>query len=404
MAFFRSRMVNLLNLHYGIHSIALSGAGAFFAVYLLKAGLSVAWVLGSLALILAGRFLIRPIVVPLAVRFGMRPLVIAGTCLTAVQYPLLAAVQGVGPALFVLCAIAALGDTFYWSSYHAYFAALGNHEHRGSELGAREAIAAMAGIVSPLATGILLVAFGPLVAFGSAAVLQVSAALPLFFTPEVAVAHKVPGAFKAAIPGMVLFLADGWIAAGYGFVWQIVLFLSLAESFTAFGGALALAALVGAAAGLLLGRLIDAGHGRRAVWYGLGALAVTTILRAVSPGHALLAVIANALGALVVCLYIPTLMTAVYNQAKSSPCALRFHVAAEGAWDVGAASGCLVAATLAAFGVALSVPIMLSLLGAAALFLELRRYYAAHPAVAELALANSLAQNAIVNSGESAFG
>jgi DHA1 family inner membrane transport protein len=404
MAFFRSRMVNLLNLHYGIHSIAFSGAGAFFAVYLLKAGLSVAWVLGSLALILAGRFLIRPIVVPLAVRFGMRPLVIAGTCLTAVQYPLLAAVHGVGPALFVLCAIAALGDTFYWSSYHAYFAALGNHEHRGSELGAREAIAAMAGIVSPLATGILLVAFGPLVAFGSAAVLQVSAALPLFFTPEVAVAHKVPGAFKAAIPGMVLFLADGWIAAGYGFVWQIVLFLSLAESFTAFGGALALAALVGAAAGLLLGRLIDAGHGRRAVWYGLGALAVTTILRAVSPGHALLAVIANALGALVVCLYIPTLMTAVYNQAKSSPCALRFHVAAEGAWDVGAASGCLVAATLAAFGVALSVPIMLSLLGAAALFLELRRYYAAHPTVAELALADSLAQNAIVNSGESALG
>jgi MFS family permease len=404
MAFFRSRMVNLLNLHYGIHSIALSGAGAFFAVYLLKAGLSVAWVLGSLALILAGRFLIRPIVVPLAVRFGMRPLVIAGTCLTAVQYPLLAAVHGVGLALFVLCAIAALGDTFYWSSYHAYFAALGNHEHRGSELGAREAIAAMAGILSPLATGILLVAFGPLVAFGSAAVLQLSAALPLFFTPEVAVAHKVPGAFKAAIPGMVLFLADGWIAAGYGFVWQIVLFLSLAESFTAFGGALALAALVGAAAGLLLGRLIDAGHGRRAVWYGLGALAVTTILRAVSPGHALLAVIANALGALVVCLYIPTLMTAVYNQAKSSPCALRFHVAAEGAWDVGAASGCLVAATLAAFGVALSVPIMLSLLGAAALFLELRRYYAAHPAVAELALADPLAQNAIVNSGESALG
>ena len=100
----------------------------------------------------------------------MRPLVIAGTCLTAVQYPLLAAVHGVGPALFVLCAIAALGDTFYWSSYHAYFAALGNHEHRGSELGAREAIAAMAGIVSPLATGIpgclrASVAFGATGAF-----------------------------------------------------------------------------------------------------------------------------------------------------------------------------------------------------------------------------------------------
>ncbi len=404
MAFFRSRTVNLLNLHYGIHSIALSGGGAFFAVYLLEAGLSVAWVLASLALILAARFIIRPIVVPIAVYCGMRAVVAAGTCITALQYPLLAVVHGVGPGLFVLCIVAALGDTFYWSSYHAYFAALGNHEHRGSELGAREAIAAVAGIVSPLLTGLLLVAYGPLVAFGASAIVQVAAAVPLIWTPDVAVARRVPGAFKAAIPGMMLFLADGWIVAGYGFVWQIVLFLSLGESFTAFGGALALAALVGAVAGLFLGRLIDAGHGRRAVWYGLGLLVFTVLLRAYAPGHALLAVIANALGALVVCLYIPTLMTAVYNQAKSSPCTLRFHVAAEGAWDVGAASGCLIAAVLAAFGMPLSVPILLSLLGAVALFVELRRYYTAHPAVAEMALADPLAQNAIVNSGESAPG
>jgi DHA1 family inner membrane transport protein len=404
MAFFRSRTVNLLNLHFGIQSLALNGGGAFFAVYLLKAGLSVAWVLASLALILAARFIIRPIVVPIAVRSGTRALVIAGTCLTALQYPLLVAVHGVGPGLLVLCIVAALGDTFYWSSYHAYFAALGNREHRGSELGAREAIVAVAGIVSPLLTGILLVAFGPLVAFGAAAIVQVSAAVPLLWTPDVEVARRAPGAFKAAIPGMTLFLADGWIAAGYYFVWQIALFLSLGESYTAFGGALALAALVGAAAGLFLGRLIDAGHGRRAVWYGLGALAVTTILRAAAPGHALLAVIANALGALVVCLYIPTLMTAVYNQAKSSPCALRFHVAAEGAWDVGGASGCLLAASLAAAGVSLSVPLLLPLIGAAALFVQLRRYYGAHPAIAEIALTDPLAQNAIVNAGESALG
>src|SRR4029453_15964329 len=154
--------------------------------------------------------------------------------------------------------------------------------------------------------------------------------------------------FRAAIPGMKLFLADGWIAAGYLFVWQIALFLSLGESFVAFGGALALAALVGAVSGLLLGRLIDAGHGQRAVTYAIGVLAFTTVLRALAPGHALLAVVANALGALVVCLYIPTIMTAVYNQAKRSPCTLRFHVATEGAWDVGAASGCLLAALLSA--------------------------------------------------------
>jgi hypothetical protein len=401
MAFFRSRAVNLLNLHYGIHAIALSGGGAFFAVYLLKSGVSIPWILASLALILAGRFIIRPIVVPIAVRSGMRALVIAGTCLTALQYPLLAEVHGLGPALFVLCLVAALGDTFYWSSYHAYYAALGNHEHRGSEVGAREALAALVGIVSPLVTGWALVAFGPRVAFGATAAILLFGALPLFWTPDVVVVRRAPGAYRAAIPGMKLFLADGWIAAGYFFVWQIALFLSLGESYVGFGGALALAALVGAVAGLFLGRLIDAGHGQRAVSFAIGALVITTVLRALAPSHVLLAIFANALGALVVCLYIPTLMTAVYNQAKRSPCTLRFHVATEGSWDVGGAVGCLLAALLAAAGVPLSAAILLPLIGAAALFVLLRRYYATHR-LTDVAVPDPLAQNAIVNLGESA--
>lgn len=404
MAFFRDRTVNLLNLHYGIYAMALSGGGAFFVVYLIEAGLSVSLALNSLALILAGRFVIRPIVVSLAVRTGTRALVIAGTCLSALQYPLLAEVHGVGPALLALCIVASLGDTLYWSTYHAYFAALGNHENRGAEVGVREAIAALVGIVSPLATGWVLVALGPRVAFSMNGLVLFLAAVPLLWTPDVLVRREVPDAYRAAIPGMRLFLADGWIAASYHFVWQIALFLSLHESFVAFGGALALAALVGAVAGLVLGRHIDAGHGRSAVSYALGVLAVTTVLRAAAPGHAVLAVIANALGALVVCLYIPTIMTAVYNQAKHSPCPLRFHVATEGAWDIGCASGCLVAALLSALGMPLSVAILQSLLGAAALFVLLRRYYARHPAVTMIAAPDPLAQNAIVNLGESAEG
>ena len=210
MVFFRDRTVNLLNLHYGIQSIALSGGGAFFAVYLIEAGVSVAWALASLALILAGRFIIRPIVVPIAVRTGTRALVIAGTCLSALQYPLLAEVHGLGPSLFALCVVASLGDTFYWSTYHAYFAALGNHETRGAEIGVREAIAAVVGIASPLATGWALVAFGPRVAFGMSAAVMLLAALPLFWTPDVMVAascpRRVPGGHSGheAVPG-------GWL-------------------------------------------------------------------------------------------------------------------------------------------------------------------------------------------------
>jgi hypothetical protein len=119
MAFFRNRAVNLLNLHYGIHSVALGGGSAFFAVYLVTAEVPVPVVLVSLAFILLGRFVIRPVIIRLSVRFGLRAMVVLGTVLTALQYPLVAEVHGLGMQLAVLCAVSAVGETIYWSSYHA---------------------------------------------------------------------------------------------------------------------------------------------------------------------------------------------------------------------------------------------------------------------------------------------
>src|SRR5579863_8354648 len=150
MAFFRNSTVNLLNLHYGIHAIAMSGGGAFYLVYLLKAGVPVPGVFAAMALILAGRFVTRPLIVPLAVRSGIRPLLVAGTVFGAAQYPVLAEVDGVGWTLLIVCLLASLADTVYWTTYHAYFASLGDHEHRGQQVGVREALSALVGIVSPL--------------------------------------------------------------------------------------------------------------------------------------------------------------------------------------------------------------------------------------------------------------
>ena len=79
----------------------------------------------------------------------------------------------------------------------------------------------------------------------------------------------------------------------------------------------------GAIGGLLRGRWLDAGAGRRAVWLAIGAMAVVILLRAGAPVHPVLAVAANAMGALALCLYTPTLMTAMYNQSKRSPDAMR---------------------------------------------------------------------------------
>jgi hypothetical protein len=379
MSFFGNKTVNLLNLHYGIHSLALSGGAAFFTVYLFKAGVPAPGVLLSLALILLARFVIRPAVIGFSVRWGLRQIFLAGTLLSALQYLVLSEVHGVGPALVGLITMSAIGDTVYWSTYHAYFAALGDDEHRGQQVGVREAIAAVVGIASPLLTGWLLVSFGPQVAFGATAFFVALAALPILWTPDVQVARSAPGAFKAALPGVLLFMADGWVAAGYVFVWQIALFISLGESLVAYAGALAIAALSGAIGSLFLGRHIDAGHGRRAVSYAFTTFALIVVLRAIAVGNAAVAVMAHALGALGACLYIPTLMTAVYTQAKRSPCTLRFHVATEGGWDLGGASGLFAAALLARFGQPLWTGILLSLAGVAAMVVMLRRYYGRNP-------------------------
>lgn len=375
MAFFRNDTVNWLNLHYGIHALALSGGGVFFGAFLLHSGVSAPAALTAMAVTLAGRFILRPAVLPLARRLGLRTLVIVGALLVGAEFPVLARVHGVGPILFAFVGLSAVADTIYWTCYHAYFAALGDEEHRGHQIGAREAIAAVVGIVGPLATGWALTVLGPDVAFWATGLVLALSALPLLATPKVAVIADAPGALRAAWAGVRLFAVDGWIGAGTYLVWQLALFISLGRSFTAYGAAMALAALVGAVSGLLLGRWIDRGYGVRAVWAATGAVAFGIALRAAAMGHPLLAVVANAAGTVVAALYVPTLMTAVYNQAKSSPCPLRFHIATEGGYDAGCSAGLMAAAGLLWSGVSFSLILLLPLVGVLIQSQLLSRYY-----------------------------
>lgn len=375
MAFLRNRAVNWINLHSAIQALAQGMGGAFVLVFLLRAGVSVPVSLCAMALVFAARFTLRPAVVVAARRVGLKPLVVAGSLVIALQYPLLAEVGGVDAWLLAFCLVAALGETLYWTSYHAYFSLLGDSEHRGQQVSAGVALSAVVGVAAPLVGAWALLALGPRPAFAAAGVVQALAAVPLAATPNVQVRESAPGALRAALPGVGLFATDGWLAVATILVWQIALFVSLGESLSAYGGAMALAALVGAASSLLLGRHVDAGHGRRAVVVALSAVCATLALRAASVGTPWLAVAANALGALASCLLAPAQMVPAYNLAKASPCALRFHVAAEGGWDVGCSSGCLAAAALIAHGVALPGVIALGFLGVAGQLVLLRRYY-----------------------------
>lgn len=380
MSFLGNATVNRLNLHYGIHQLAANAGTVFFAVYMLRAGVSAPGVLASIAAILAGRFIIRPHLLGVGVRLGLRALVMAGTLLGALQFPLLAEVHGVNAALFALIATASVSDTVYWTCYHAYFAALGDEENRGRQIGARETLVALTTIIGPLAGGLALAQWGPRVAFGGVAVVQLLSAWPLTRAPDVRVRAGL--AQRLSWRSILLFASDGWISAAHQYVWPLALFVTLGQNFTVFGGALALAAAVGAVSGLVLGHHIDAGHGARAAWLACGGFGLALVCCAFSTGHPGSAVLANALRAMMSCLYIPTLMTAIYNQAKQTQCVLRFHIATEGGWDAGCSLGCLLAAGLLALGVNLAHAVLLGLLGVATALSYLRGHYRQEAAAA----------------------
>jgi hypothetical protein len=375
MAFLRNDAINRVNLHSGIHALAHGAGGIFFLVFLLRSGVPIPAALIAQAAIVAVRFALRPLLLPFAKRWGLKPPLVAGTLGLSVQYPVLAEVDGVGGLLVLLVAVTSVAELVYHTSYNAYFAALGDVEHRGQQIGAREAMMMVASIVAPLLGSWALIAVGPRWMFAGVALVQTLALVPLIGTPNVPAKREAPGALRAARLAAVIIAADGWFDACFILVWQIALFVSLGESIAAYGGAMALAGLVGAACGLLLGRHIDAGFGRRAVLVAYGVGAAVLLLRAASLEHPWLAVTAHALGGLFWPLLGPTLGVVIYNLAKASPCPFRFSMATEGGWDAGCFSACLIAATLVAADVSLVAPILLALPALAAKALLLWRHY-----------------------------
>lgn len=359
MSFFGNGAINRVNLHTGVQALADGVGGVFVMVFLLRAGVPLPLVILSQGAMTAVRFIVRGAVVPLARRIGVKGTLIAGTVLEAAFFPAVPMVQGVDMWLLALILVGPLGSALYWTSYHAYFATLGDDEHRGRQIGAREALTALVSIAAPLIGGWGLATAGPWPLFLLAGVVQLLSVVPLLGLPNVAVAPDTSEGREVERTGAALMFTDGWLAASYHFVWQFALFITLGESFSAYGGAMALAGLAGAACGLVAGRLVDLGHGRRStlVAYGVGALVLS--LRAISVDTPWLAVTANALGALFAALQATVMMTPVYNLAKQSPCPLRFHVATEGGWDIGCTLACVLAAGLTALGQPLWMSILL---------------------------------------------
>lgn len=376
MTLFASSAFNRVYAHGALQAFAEAGGGVFFAVFLLKAGLGAPLVLVTLAVIFLGRLVLRQGVLPLARRIGLRNTLIIGTLLDSSTYWLVPYVDGPGLLLLLLIGIGSLGSVCYWTSYHAYVASAGDNTTRGTQVGAIEALNALVGVVAPAVVSVLILSSGPKIAFAAVALVQMTAALPLIGAPAMPVPAQVADDAPGRRFGFRLYFADGWTVAATHFVWQIALFVTLGEAVGAYGGAIVLAGLFGAVASFTIGRSIDRGYGTTSVAIAYTAAALATLAKFLAVDSPWAAVAAAA-GAMAGAIQIPAMMARLYTLAKSSPCPLRFHMATEAGFDLGAASCCLAAAALIASGANLGTPIALAFAGIATVYVMLRGSYRA---------------------------
>ncbi len=365
MAIFKNKSFNLIYVHAALQALVMHGGEGFAFVYLLKAGISTSVVLVCIAAMFASRLLFRMAVVPVVLRFGLRNTLIISVIVEGGSYLILPLVTEAGPLLYLYLGLWAASSSFYWTTYHAYVAQLGNNENRGAQVSAMEFFGMMAGIAAPLMMGFLLTWFNPWVGFGCVAATMFLAAAPFLFGPQVAIARQAELSRSTSNTARLILFTDGIRSASTHFMWLIVLFLTLGSSYVAFGGALALAGITGAVMGLFVGKWIDVGHGVNAARFGYGAMTLSAIFKCFGFHIPWTAVAANATYAAAWPSYATTLNSQVYNLARSSPCALRFHVVAEGGWDMGMTFGCSIAAVLVYFGYGFFWPLALGVAGCA---------------------------------------
>ena len=135
--------------------------------------------------------------------------------------------------------------------------------------------------------------------------------------------------------------------------------------------------------GLFVGRSIDLGNGRRAAQIGFAVLALEAVLaRAFGYPYPWSAVVANAMAAVAMPIYSTAFDARVYTLAQQSPCPLRFHIVAEGGWDLGTATACFTSAGLIYLGFSFFWPLMLALVACGLGYFVLTRTFAVESGLA----------------------
>ncbi len=354
--------INRFFQHVGLFQFASCLAGVFVFALLLRQGVSPPVIFLSMAGVFCLRFSLRPLVLLLARAVGLRGAMVTGTVLSCLQYLAIGRVEGVDGWLVAWVVATAAGDVIYWTLFHVIFASVGQQARLGRQTSLRQIISSAASIAGPPLGGLLLTWFPPVIAFSVAALLRVLSAIPLMGIPDPPFVREAPpDAYRAGRHAAAVFMTDGWVCCSSGIAWGMIAYVGLGQRYDTLGAAIATASLAGALAGVFLGRLVDFGRARQAVYLNVAAGVAINLIQAAA-GYEPARIVGGMLAAaLLGGLAAPSIMPAVYIAVQAAPCTLRAQIAAEGGWDCGAVLATLCCAALTWLGAPLQAGILLAI-------------------------------------------
>ena len=355
----RPRDTLFIYIHVACGTLAQALAMGFMGAYLIRIGFGIPAAIATGGAALAVRFAMRSLALPLARAGGYRGAWVVGTLVMASQYAFLPH-AGSPWGLAAWMAAHAMGEALYWPYLHAGLTCAPTDGRRGRQLGILSAVISAASVArglwraascssSPTLRGTL--PWRPPSWWG-----RPSRCSPWGRSPRDRCRASGSPSVRFPLLPLLAFAGDGWFWGTSMYAWGIVLFLSLREDYASFGVASAAAGLLGAVVALAAGRGVDAGKRRTVLAVVVVSMALCTVLRSAATWFPSTAVATNLAGTVALCFYSPVLMSMLYDMARRSGHAYRFHFATEGFFDLGGTLGCLCSA-----GVAAAFPAMLSL-------------------------------------------
>ncbi|MFH1770836.1 MAG: MFS transporter [archaeon] len=185
---FCSRQLNELFISFFLRSLSFALVGLFIPVYLLQAGYGIFHIALFFLISFSTSGILMPFTFKLNHYIGVRKTIALGTTLNVFYLYFLNSLSITGPAFYFLPFLAGLSEGIFWSGYHPEYSRSAIRSKEAGGLSVLKIIIIVSSIIGPFIGGLTIKHLSFNVLFIIAALLMLSAVIPLFASKD----HKAP--------------------------------------------------------------------------------------------------------------------------------------------------------------------------------------------------------------------